>query len=96
MWLLLEENAINDIIVIIGGEGDDPAWTGGVGGVWDREGRSSLSWPRWPSSSGTTVARWQGTNINTVTGKVWCIICISVISVISEIDISVIMCIIML
>ncbi len=33
--------------------------------------------------------------LNTVTGKVWCIIRISVISVISEIDISVIMCIIM-
>ena len=33
--------------------------------------------------------------LNTETGKVWCIICMSVISVISEIDISVIMCIIM-
>ncbi len=88
MWFDYEENAINDIRVIIHTRSY-------LSTAMDRTGQSAEynSWfvPHYQELLQDDKER----TLNTVTVKVWCIIRKSVISVISEIDISVIMCIIM-
>ena len=89
VWFVFEENAINDIIVIIHTRSN--LSTGMV-----RTGQSAEYYSWFVPHYQELLQDDKEQTLNTVTVKVWCIIRKSVISVISEIDISVIMCIIML
>ncbi len=88
MWFVYEDNAINNIMVIIHTRCYFST-------AMDRTGQSAEYYGWFVPYHQELLQDDKERTLNTVTGKVWCIIRVSVISVISDIDISVIMCTIM-